>query len=105
MLEGASVGGGNIEIHRINGLNVNFTGKENTVIIRHQDTPGVIAAVTGVFARHRLNIADMQVYRRKAGADAVMVLELDGIPSQADIETIRVLPQVENCTFLKRRDD
>ncbi len=105
MIEGASVGGGNIEIHRINGLSVNFTGKENTVIIRHQDTPGVIAAVTGVFARHRLNIADMQVYRRKAGADAVMVLELDGIPSQADIETIRVLPQVENCTFLKRRDD
>lgn len=79
-LEAASVGGGNIEIHRINGLSVNFTGKADTMIIHHIDMPGAIAAVTTTLARHRVNIANMQVYRRKLGGDAMMVLELDGAP-------------------------
>lgn len=79
-LEAASVGGGNIEIHRINGLSVNFTGKADTMIIHHIDMPGAIAAVTTTLARHRVNIANMQVYRRKLGGDAMMVLELDARP-------------------------
>lgn len=104
-LEAASVGGGNIEIHRINGLNVNFTGKADTMIIHHIDMPGAIAAVTSTLARHRVNIANMQVYRRKLGGDAMMVLELDGAPSQADLDIIRQIPDIRSCTFLKRRDD
>lgn len=104
-LEAASVGGGNIEIHRINGLSVNFTGKADTMIIHHIDMPGAIAAVTSTLARHRVNIANMQVYRRKLGGDAMMVLELDGAPSQADLDIIRQIPDIRSCTFLKRRDD
>ena len=104
-LEAASVGGGNIEIHRINGLSVNFTGKADTMIIHHIDMPGAIAAVTTTLARHRVNIANMQVYRRKLGGDAMMVLELDGAPSQADLDIIRQIPDIRSCTFLKRRDD
>ena len=80
-IEAASVGGGNIEVHRLDGLNVVFTGKENTLIIHHTDAPGMIAAVTGLLAKEALNIANMQVYRRQAGADAMMVLELDGVPA------------------------
>ena len=104
-LTGSSVGGGNIEIHRINGLSVNFTGKADTMIIHHIDMPGAIAAVTSTLARHRVNIANMQVYRRKLGGDAMMVLELDGAPSQADLDIIRQIPDIRSCTFLKRRDD
>ena len=66
---------------------------------------GAIAAVTTTLARHRVNIANMQVYRRKLGGDAMMVLELDGAPSQADLDIIRQIPDIRSCTFLKRRDD
>ena len=102
-LEAASVGGGNIEIRKLDGLNVDFTGKENTLIIHHTDAPGVIAAVTGVLAQVRLNIATMQVYRRRAGADAMMVLELDGAPEEALLDKLRGLPEIQSATFLKRR--
>ncbi len=102
-LEAASVGGGNIEIRKLDGLNVDFTGKENTLIIHHTDAPGVIAAVTGVLAQVRLNIATMQVYRRRAGADAMMVLELDGAPEEALLDELRGLPEIQSATFLKRR--
>ncbi len=104
MMEAASVGGGNIEIRRIDGMNVAFTGKENTLVIQNTDAPGAIAAVTGALAQMHINIASMQVYRRQAGADAMMVLELDGQLSDEDVKIIQNIRQVRGCTFLKRRN-
>lgn len=103
MMEAASVGGGNIEVHKLNGLSVDFTGKEHTLIIHQTDAPGVIATVTGALAEQGINIANMQVYRRKAGADAMMVLELDGVPDEAVLDWIRRTTEVQSATFLKRR--
>lgn len=104
-MEAASVGGGNIEVHKINGLGVNFTGKENTLIIHHSDMPGAIARVTGVIAEKKLNIANLQAFRRKAGGDALIVLELDGVLDSATVEAIRKMPYVQSVTFLVRRSD
>ncbi len=104
-LEAASVGGGNIEVHKINGLGVNFTGKENTLIIHHSDTPGAIARVTGIIADHQLNIANLQAFRRKAGGDALIVVELDGVPDQDTIEGIRKLGPVQSVTFMAKRSE
>lgn len=104
-MEAASVGGGNIEVRMIDGLHVNFTGKENTLIIRHMDMPGAIARVTGVLAQRGVNIATMQDYRRQAGADAMMVMELDGAPEEECIQSIRELPDVQGVTFLRRRSE
>lgn len=104
-MEAASVGGGNIEVHQLDGLRVNFTGKENTLIIRHIDIPGAIANVTGVLAKQGLNIANMQGYRREAGGAAMIVIELDGIPQQDTLERIRELPCVQGVTFMPRRSE
>lgn len=105
VIEAASVGGGNIEIHKIDGLGVNFTGKENTLIIRHTDTPGAIAAMTGILAQKNVNIANVQGYRRQQGGDAMIVMELDGAVDQEAIDAISRLPGVQGSTFLARRSD
>lgn len=102
-MEGASVGGGNIEIQKLGGVNVAFTGKENTLIIHQEDAPGVIARVASCVANQRVNIANMQVFRRKAGEDAMMVMELDGELETYTLEYMRRLEGVLNVTFLKRR--
>ena len=102
-LEAASVGGGNIEIHRLDGLRVNFTGKENTLIVHHSDHPGVIAYVTGSIAQSGINIAGMQVFRREAGKEAVMVLELDGELDDNQLWAISGARHVRGCTFLRGR--
>lgn len=104
-MQAASVGGGNIEVHRLNGLRVDFTGKENTLIIHNKDIPGLIANVTSCLAQQRLNIANMQVFRRTStpGNDAVMVLELDGCPTDLMMMYLRALHGVMGVTFLMRR--
>ena len=43
---GASIGGGNILVTEINGLEVSVTGQHNTLVVLHHDKPGTIAAVT-----------------------------------------------------------
>ena len=105
VMEAASVGGGNIEVHKIDGLGVNFTGKENTMIIRHMDITGAIASITGTLAKEGVNIANMQGYRRQQGGDAMIVMELDGVPTQEAIDTILALEGVQGVTFLARRSD
>ena len=56
-LEGSSVGGGNILITRINGMEVAFTGQNPTLIILHQDIPGVIAEA--------VSYTHLDVYKRQ----------------------------------------
>lgn len=102
-MEAASVGGGNIEICRLDGLRVSFTGTENTLIVYHSDLPGVIAKVTGTIAQYGINIAGMQVFRREAGAEAIMVLELDGTLEDGQLRQIEDIRDVQRCTFFRRR--
>ena len=102
-LEAASVGGGNIMITRLNDIHVDFSGKENTMIIHSIDKPGLISNVTSCLAQQKVNIATMQVFRRGVGTDAMMVLELDGVPSGLLLDYLRALEGVLGVTFLKRR--
>lgn len=102
-MEAASVGGGNIEVHQLDGMNVSFTGKEHTLIIHHDDVPGKVAAVSGVMAQRHINIGNMSVYRRGAGGDAMMVFELDNELDADTLDAIRRIDGVQSATFLKRR--
>lgn len=100
----SSVGGGNIEINQLDGVHVDFTGKENTLIIHSMDRAGLIANVTSCLAQQKLNIATMQVFRRKVGSDAMMVLELDGTPTELMMMYLRALDGISGVTFLQRRN-
>ncbi|MGN1030251.1 MAG: ACT domain-containing protein, partial [Butyricicoccaceae bacterium] len=74
---GSSVGGGNIEIQKVNGMEVSFSCSHPTLLVFHQDQPGVIAAVTGSLAIHRINVAFMKVFRHSKRQHACMAIETD----------------------------
>lgn len=86
---GASVGGGNIMVTNINGYEVELTGKYPTLITTHCDQPGVITNVTSVLARYGINVAFMRVSRKKRGAEALMLLEVDDVLTEDVIEKTR----------------
>jgi len=91
-VEAASIGGGRIMIHRLDGVEVNFSAENPTIIIHNQDTPGHVARVTNMLAQENINIATMHLYRGdKRDGYAVMVIETDQpVPEQAvrDLETL-----------------
>lgn len=88
---GCSIGGGNIRVIQINGLNVEFTGEYPTLVIRHIDRPGVIAEVTSLMVRFNINIAFMRVFRQSKGQDAFMIIETDNEISKKVIAEVKAL--------------
>ena len=50
-MQAASTGGGRIRVDRLQGVEVNFTGDFNTLVIRNRDTAGRLADVTGALSR------------------------------------------------------
>ncbi len=99
-LLGSSVGGGKVLVHRVNGLPAEFTAEDDTLIVYHKDTPGVIAAVTSLLARHGINIGQMKVFRSHRGGRSVIVLETDEPVGGELCQQIRVVPNVTGTMAL-----
>jgi L-serine dehydratase len=76
-MEGSSIGGGKIIISRINDYEVGINGEKPTLLIEHEDKPGVIGRVTTLLGTNQINIAEMKVFRSGVGSDKLMVLETD----------------------------
>ncbi len=94
-LMGSSIGGGNIVVTEINGLKIKFTGEYDTLIISHEDKPGVIAKTTAVLALYDINIAFMRVYRYSKGQNAFMIIETDDKISHEIVSYIKkTIPEV-----------
>ena len=88
---GQSVGGGNILVTEINGLDVELSCDYPTLIVQHQDVPGVIAEVSHVLAQLNVNIAFMRVFRHGRGEDAFMTIETDQRVTEDMLSVIHTL--------------
>ncbi len=99
-LQGASIGGGNIQINKVNGHNVSFSGQSTTIIIPHLDKTGVVADVTGTVAEYDLNIGNLTLSRDKKGGNAIMTLEVDGKADEVLREKILGINNVSDCTIV-----
>ena len=97
-----SVGGGAILVNTINGMEVDLQGESPTIVIRHTDLPGVIAGVSGILSERGQNIASMRVYRRSAGGDAIMALEMDAVPPEEVLARLRELTHIHKVVLLGR---
>ncbi|EGW38637.1 L-serine ammonia-lyase, iron-sulfur-dependent subunit beta [Desulfosporosinus sp. OT] len=91
---GSSIGGGTIVIREINDFQVEIRGDYPTLVILHQDLPGVVAQVTLLLATAQINIAHMWVSREKKGAQALMVLETDQLIDDSVLGLLRKLPRI-----------
>ena len=103
-VQGASVGGGNILVNRIDGMNVHFTGDNNTIIVMHHDRPGVIAAVTNVmhWQYADLNISSFHLSRESRGGNSIMTIEVDSLPPEDLMAQIRKIEHVTNAILVRK---
>lgn len=77
-IEGASIGGGEILITKINGYEVKIRGNLTTIFVRQNDKKGVISHVARILNDNDINIATMNVSRSAKAADAMCIVEVDG---------------------------
>lgn len=97
---GASIGGGNIRIDQINGIDVEFTGEYCTMIIKQQDTPGVVAHITQALSEYNINIAFMRLYREGRGTQAYTIIETDENIDEGVQHKIQENPSILKVTII-----
>jgi L-serine dehydratase len=103
VVQGASIGGGNIRVDSINGMAVNFNGEHNTILVPHYDRPGCIAEVTNIMWQKykKVNIGNFKLSRPVKGGVAMMTIEIDGLPPEGMIEDIRTVKNVINVFLIR----
>lgn len=101
LIQGASIGGGNIIINKINNTVVSISGKSDTLIIPHEDVPGMIAVVTKILAENSVNIHGFSLCRDHKGGTAVMTIEIDGDIDESINDIITKQPHILASTLLK----
>lgn len=99
-IQAFSIGGGRIRVKRLDGIDVNFSGESNTLIVRNVDQPGRITEVAAALSKEKINIATMQVFRDKRGGIAVMVVETDQVVPKSAIESLENKEGIIRVTFL-----
>jgi D-3-phosphoglycerate dehydrogenase len=67
---------------------------------RYADVPGMIGKIGTILGDHGINIAHMQVGRKKIGGEAVMGLNVDQPISEEVMEEIRRTPKVRDGKFI-----
>ncbi|MGP1438225.1 MAG: L-serine ammonia-lyase, iron-sulfur-dependent subunit beta [Treponema sp.] len=77
-MQGSSVGGGNIEITKLNGKDVILTGQNPAIIVEYKDVPGSISEISNVMAQHNVNISQLHISRIKRGEKAIITIQVDG---------------------------
>lgn len=100
-VQGASIGGGNIIITKINGTPVEITGKFTTMIVLHKNIPGMISDVTSVLAKYGINIGRFDLRRNPRGGRGVMIIELDSDLPEHINDEIKTMDNVIDSTLLK----
>lgn len=93
-VRGVSVGGGAAAIRRIDGVDVDISGKRTSVVVSQRDERGVLAHIARCLSDAAVNIATTRMYRTRRGAHAYTVMEVDGsVPASAK-EAIEQDPRV-----------
>jgi L-serine dehydratase len=101
-ISGSSIGGGVIEVFKINGFQTRFKGDSPTLLLFYRDRPGMISEVTNTIAEEGINIASLSCSRKQRGKDAFMQIDVDSPISNAALQRIRDTPDVEEARYLDR---
>src|SRR4051794_3987243 len=76
------------KLTEVDGFDIDVVAAEHMVFLKYDDRPGVVGVVGRVLGDAGVNIAAMQVSRREAGGEALMVLTVDSAIASAALAEI-----------------
>ncbi len=99
---GSSIGGGVIEVFKINGFQTRFKGDSPTLLLFYRDKPGMISEATRIIADEGINIASLSCSRKQRGRDAFMQIDVDSPLSADALKRICAIGEVGEAKYLDR---
>lgn len=95
---GSSVGGGNIIINEINGMEAGFNGDLFTLICIYNDNQGVIEKIKGIITEFDLNTLNLHVSKNSQKQTALLWMESDFI---IPLELIQKLEKISEILMVR----
>jgi len=99
-VEANSPGGGAIAVTRIGPHEVHLSGRLETLLLWHRDTPGFLARITALLSCVELNVATIQTGRTERGENALTAVEIDGTFPAPLLSLLPCIPAVQHYSLV-----
>lgn len=101
VIQGSSIGGGNILITKINDAKVNINGLFDVLVVGHVDIPGMVYKITKVLYQWKININGLSLHREEKSGNAVAIIEVDDKIDDKLCDEMREVENVKYVTLLR----
>ena len=98
---GTVFGGAHLRLVDVDGVEVDTIPQGNVLMVRNDDTPGIVGRVGGVLGTHGINIARMGLGRKPDSGRAIMLIEVDSEVPAAALAEIAQDAGIREVRFLK----
>jgi D-3-phosphoglycerate dehydrogenase len=98
---GTVFGGGHLRLVDVDGVEVDTIPQGNLLLIRNEDTPGMVGRVGSVLGSQGVNIARMGLGRKPGSGRAIMLIEVDGEIPAAVTNELGSVSGIREARFLK----
>ncbi|MFT4144266.1 MAG: L-serine ammonia-lyase, iron-sulfur-dependent subunit beta [Mobilitalea sp.] len=96
----SSIGGGQIIINQIDGIEADISASYPTLIVHNVDQPGLVSQVTSILGTRAVNIGTMRINRDKRGGHAVMIIECDQEVPEEALSELKNAKGITKVTYL-----
>ncbi len=84
-----SIGGGEVEVDKINNFSLSINGKYNVLVLVVKDEPSILSKITNIIQKNNINIASISCDRYARGKNTSCCIALDGNIQKTAIEEIK----------------
>jgi D-3-phosphoglycerate dehydrogenase len=98
---GTVFGGGHLRLVDVDGVEVDTIPQGNVLMVRNEDTPGIVGRVGSVLGAHGVNIARMGLGRKPGSGRAIMLIEVDSEVPAAVTAELTGMSGIREARFLR----
>jgi D-3-phosphoglycerate dehydrogenase len=98
---GTVFGRNHLRLVDVDGVEVDTIPQGNILLVKNEDTPGVVGQVGTLLGKRKINIARMGLGRKPGSGRAVMLIEVDNEVSAEVLAELPQLPGIREARFLK----
>jgi D-3-phosphoglycerate dehydrogenase len=98
---GTLFGRNHMRLVDVDGVEVDTIPQGNILLVKNEDTPGIVGKVGTLLGAHGVNIARMGLGRKPGSGRAVMLIEIDNEPAPAVLAELPKIEGVREARFLR----
>ena len=98
---GTLFGTSHLRLVDVDGVEMDAIPQGNLLLVKNDDTPGVVGHLGTLLGERQVNIARMTVGRKPGSGRAVMLIEVDNEVSAETLQAVAQIPGIREARAIK----